>query len=77
MNDTEWRTRTEARLDSLLAVIEEQAETISHADEFMRLLAPSMALLNGHKDTLAEKSAELLRAYVMAGGKKYLEGEKP
>ena len=76
MNDTEYRTRTEKRLDSLLAVIEEQNQQITAADEFMRLVAPSMALLDGHKDTLAEKSAELLRAYVMAGGKKYLEGEK-
>lgn len=75
MNDTEYRTRTEARLDSLLAVIEEQNQQLATADEFMRLLAPSMALLNGHKDTLAEKSAELLRAYVMAGGKQYLENK--
>ena len=32
--------------------------------------------ISGRKDTLAEKPAELLRAYVVAGGKKYLEGDK-
>lgn len=46
------------------------------ADEFIRLMAGHMQMLNGHKETLAEPMAELLRAYAMAGGKQYLEGEK-
>lgn len=75
MNDTEYRDRTEKRLDSLLAVIEEQNQQMAAGDEFMRLVAPSMAMLYGHKETLADKPADLLRAYVMAGGKKYLESK--
>ena len=53
-----------------------KSQTNPAADEFIRLMGPQMQQYESFKGILAEKPAELLRAYVMAGGKKYLEGEQ-
>jgi len=53
-----------------------KSQTNPAADEFIRLMGPQMQQYEAFKGILAEKPAELLRAYVMAGGKKYLEGEQ-
>ena len=57
--------------------LREQQSTIDQVEELLRLLAPSMAMLEGKKEVLTEKMGELLRAYEKAGGSKYLkEAEK-
>ena len=54
-----------------------QQEALDRAEELMRLLAPSMSLLDGKREILTENMGELLRAYEKAGGTKYLkEAEK-
>lgn len=67
MNDAEYITRTEQRLDSLLAVIEELNETISRKDAFIERMASHMAPIEAKYDephtSLSEGMQELVRAY--------------
>jgi len=83
MTMDEYLKKLQRSLDNVLEENKAQQETISalqekldHTDELMRLLVPSMALLDGSKDTLTEKMGELLRAYERAGGSKYLKEEE-
>lgn len=57
--------------------LREQQEALDRAEELLRLLAPSMSMLDGKREILTEKMGELLRSYEKAGGSKYLkEAEK-
>jgi len=67
MNDTEYRRRTEQRIDSLLEVIDELRQGISRKDAFIELMASHMAPFETKYDepnsTLAESMCELVRVY--------------
>jgi hypothetical protein len=44
-------------------------------EEFLRLMAPQMQMYETYKGVLADNPADMLRAFKMAGGKKYLGEE--
>lgn len=83
MTMDEYLKKLQRSLDNVLEENKTQQETIStqqekldHTDELMRLLAPSMSLLDGSRETLTEKMGKLLRAYERAGGTKHLKEEE-
>lgn len=76
MTMDEYLKKLQRSLDNVLDENKALQEKLDHTDELMRLLAPSMVLLDGSRETLTEKMGELLRAYERAGGSRYLKEEE-